>query len=91
MVGCRPKQGDLNYAGELIRKHAEKLRLIATACLFVVPALGLLVLLVASTTAATFVGLITVIAMSVGVLIERWLFFGEAKHIVMLYYGEDAI
>ena len=76
---------------EVARKHAEKLRAIATACLFVVPALGLLVLLVASTTAATLVGLIVLISMAAGVLVERWLFFGEAKHIVMLYYGEDAI
>ncbi len=28
---------------------------------------------------------------SVGVLIERWLFFAEAKHVVTLYYGTKAV
>ena len=28
---------------------------------------------------------------SVGVLIERWLFFAEAKHVVTLYYGSKAV
>ena len=25
-----------------------------------------------------------------GVLIERWLFFAEARHVVQLYYGRQA-
>ena len=25
-----------------------------------------------------------------GVLVERWLFFAEARHTVMLYYGDQA-
>jgi DMSO reductase anchor subunit len=28
--------------------------------------------------------------MGVGVVMERWLFFAEAKHVVMLYYGQEA-
>ena len=28
--------------------------------------------------------------MAVGLLIERWLFFAEAEHVSMLYYGADA-
>ena len=27
----------------------------------------------------------------VGVTIERWLFFAEAEHVVMLYYGKDKV
>ncbi|MBC25841.1 MAG: DMSO reductase, partial [Rhodospirillaceae bacterium] len=27
----------------------------------------------------------------VGVTIERWLFFAEAEHVVMLYYGRDKV
>lgn len=73
------------------RKHAEKLRVIATACLFVVPAVCLLMLLVAAPAAAALVGLVAVLSMVVGVIAERWLFFAQAKHIVMLYYGADAI
>ena len=26
-----------------------------------------------------------------GILVERWLFFAEAEHTVMLYYGRDAV
>jgi DMSO reductase anchor subunit len=31
-----------------------------------------------------------VLSATVGMLIEPWLFFAEAKHVVMLYYGEHA-
>ena len=48
-------------------------------------------LLVAAPSAAALVGLVAVLSMSVGVLAERWLFFAQAKHIVMLYYGAEAI
>ena len=27
----------------------------------------------------------------IGALIERWLFFAEARHTVMLYYGAEAV
>ncbi|MEZ5865392.1 MAG: hypothetical protein R3D25_15490 [Geminicoccaceae bacterium] len=27
----------------------------------------------------------------IGVAIERWLFFAEAEHLVMLYYGRDSV
>ena len=73
------------------RKHADKLRLVATIGLFVVPALCLLMLLVAGPAAAVLVGLISLISVCIGVLTERWLFFAEAKHIVMLYYGAEAV
>ncbi|MEM6495854.1 MAG: DmsC/YnfH family molybdoenzyme membrane anchor subunit [Pseudomonadota bacterium] len=73
------------------RKHADKLRLVATMGLFVVPAVCLLMLLVAGPSAAVLVGLITIISVVIGVLTERWLFFAEAKHIVMLYYGAEAV
>jgi DMSO reductase anchor subunit len=35
---------------------------------------------------ATFAAL----TMAAGLFIERWLFFAEAEHVVMLYYGADA-
>lgn len=28
---------------------------------------------------------------TVGVLVERWLFFAEAKHAVTLYYGAERV
>lgn len=73
------------------RKHASKLRGIATQLAFSTPA-GMLIL------AAFFEGrpavmLASVVAAAaglVGVGIERWLFFAEARHTVTLYYGAEA-
>ena len=28
--------------------------------------------------------------MAAGLMIERWLFFAEAEHVAMLYYGAEA-
>jgi DMSO reductase anchor subunit len=70
------------------RKHAEKLRRVAAWSGFALP--------LASTLAALALGpgwlaklcvLVAAAATSVGVLVERWLFFAEAKHSVTLYYG----
>jgi len=72
------------------RKHAEKLRLIATLCLFVIPALCLLALLSGLSDFAVFLGIVSAVSAAVGVLTERWLFFAEARHIVMLYYGAQS-
>ncbi len=76
---------------EVARAHAEKLRLVATVALFVVPALCLLALLVAAPAVAVLLCLVMVASMVLGVLVERWLFFAEARHIVTLYYGAPAI
>ena len=72
------------------RKHAGKLRRIAVVLGLALPVLltapALFVpgpYVVALTTAAALSGM-------AGVLIERWLFFAEATHTVMLYYGERA-
>ncbi len=76
----------------IARKHAEKLRLVATVCLFVIPALCLLVLLAAAASSLTgFLTVICFLSAAVGVLTERWLFFAEARHAVMLYYGAQSI
>ncbi|HEM47109.1 MAG TPA: hypothetical protein ENO23_08700, partial [Alphaproteobacteria bacterium] len=74
---------------QIARKHADRLRLIAFALLFAVP----VVLLLAAVAIAGNAGptiLIGLAALSAGpgVLVERWLFFAEAKHVVTLYYGE---
>jgi sulfite dehydrogenase (quinone) subunit SoeC len=34
---------------------------------------------------------VAVAAAALGLVVERWLFFAEAKHTVMLYYGADAV
>ena len=68
------------------RKHARKLRR-----LFVLLGLsGVLLTLVALASGGTISGLLATLAAACGliaVVIERWLFFAEATHTVMLYYG----
>ena len=69
------------------RKHAEKLRrivllalilaLVATALTIVLPSLAILLSLVA------------VVLSGGAALVERWLFFAEAQHVVSLYYGAE--
>lgn len=69
------------------RKHAERLRQIATGAGFVAP----LLLLVATAGRQDWVAIAAVIlaslVMATGITVERWLFFAEAKHTVALYYG----
>jgi len=77
----------------LARKHARRLRAISLALLGLAP-LALVPLLVwtpAATTQATAsaVSLLIAACILAGVFVERWLFFAEAKHVVMLYYGTE--
>ena len=68
------------------RRHARKLRRLTILFAFILPVVlwFLSVWLIAPVAAALlFLG---AISMTVGLLIERWLFFAEAKHTVMLYY-----
>jgi DMSO reductase anchor subunit len=44
--------------------------------------------LVVSAPFALVIAVLAALSITVGQLIERWLFFAEAKHVVMLYYGE---
>jgi sulfite dehydrogenase (quinone) subunit SoeC len=64
------------------RKHARRLRLIATILVGPVP--GLLLTLFAPT--VTIIALAAVFHL-VGACAARWLFFAEAEHVVGLYYG----
>jgi sulfite dehydrogenase (quinone) subunit SoeC len=75
---------------QVARKHAEKLRQISVLTLFVVPIIALLLIMVAPNALAILLALIAVLTGAVGVFIERWLFFAEAQHVVMLYYGAEA-
>ncbi|MBI3709999.1 MAG: dimethyl sulfoxide reductase anchor subunit [Proteobacteria bacterium] len=69
------------------RKHAVKLRRIARAAGFAVPLVLTLIALVTDGAAAKIAACLAVGSGTLGVLVERWLFFAEAKHTVMLYYG----
>ena len=70
------------------RKHAVKLRKIAAFAGAVMPFTALLFAYAAPLSPLT-AGALTLgfIVHMLGVLVERWLFFAEAKHTVMLYYG----
>jgi DMSO reductase anchor subunit len=72
----------------IARKHRVRLRLIARLAAFVVPLLATLVALVAGSIVAAA---IAVLSAALGLVVERWLFFAEAKHTVMLYYGAETV
>jgi sulfite dehydrogenase (quinone) subunit SoeC len=75
----------------IARKHRVRLRRIARLAGFVLPAvLTLLALLVGSAIGVVAAGL-AVVSAAIGLIVERWLFFAEAKHTVTLYYGAEAV
>ena len=72
----------------IARKHRTRLRLVARVAAFVVPLLATLAALIASSAIAAAVA---VLSAALGLVVERWLFFAEAKHTVSLYYGAQAV
>jgi DMSO reductase anchor subunit len=72
----------------IARKHRARLRLVARLAAFVAPlALTLAALAAGSIVAAA----VAVLSAALGLVVERWLFFAEAKHTVMLYYGAETV
>jgi DMSO reductase anchor subunit len=74
----------------IARKHAEKLRRISLLALFAAPFVLVLLAILTSGVMATVPLVIAVLLAAVGVLVERWLFFAEARHVVTLFYGARA-
>jgi DMSO reductase anchor subunit len=71
------------------RKHAAKLARLAFGLGGVVPVLLLVaVLFTGQGTSALLASALAVLAFTVGILVERWLFFAEARHAIMNYYGQ---
>ncbi|MBX3711745.1 MAG: dimethyl sulfoxide reductase anchor subunit [Lysobacter sp.] len=68
------------------RRHARKLRAIALVLCVLVPVLCALPMMVMQHggPAALYWG--AALSFQLGAMVERWLFFAEAKHVVMLYY-----
>ena len=80
-------QREMGYT--IARKHAQKLRRLSFFTFFLIP-----IVLTGLTSHlepwyAIPGTLIAAISVSVGVVIERWLFFAEATHVSMLYYGAE--
>jgi DMSO reductase anchor subunit len=75
----------------IARKHARQLRRIVRLVGFAVPALASLAALILGGPAGAVAAGIAVLGVAVGLVVERWLFFAEAKHTVTLYYGAAAV
>jgi len=73
----------------IARKHRRELRRIARLAGFVVPALGSAYGLLLGGVAGAILAGLGVASAAFGLVAERWLFFAEAKHTVILYYGAD--
>ena len=71
----------------IARKHAAKLRRIALASAFAAPFVLTLLGLALDGWPRAAAALLAAALAQLGVFVERWLFFAEAKHTVMLYYG----
>lgn len=79
-------QREMGY--QVARKHATKLRRVAVMLAFVIPlVLTLVSALVPAGGLAAVVAILAVPFVALGVVVERWLFFAEARHAVTLYYG----
>ncbi len=74
---------------QIARKHASKLRYVAIVLGFLVPAIALVGALLVEGVSPLVWLVPAVLSCTVGIATERWLFFAEAKHVVMLYYGRN--
>jgi len=74
---------------QVAQKHATKLRRYALVLGLVLP---LVLLFVAGNMGGALQAMVLVLAMIAGltgIVVERWLFFAEAKHVVTLFYGRS--
>lgn len=72
---------------QIARKHSNKLRrLFMTTWLVAVMSLGLAIVFTGSL--AQTMAIVGCLMMIIGIVVERWLFFAEAKHDQALFYGQ---
>jgi hypothetical protein len=74
---------------QVARKHASKLRHIAFSLGLLVPAILILLAMKLTGLGQTSVLALGLIAGFAGIVVERWLFFAEARHAVTLFYGRN--
>ena len=72
---------------KVARKHARKLRTLCLLAGFVACLAACLLSLLLSGAGATVLLVIAAVAAAFAVVVERWLFFAEAQHVVNLFYG----
>ena len=75
---------------QVARKHATRLRQIALIAGFIVPAMLLGLCFIVGIWIAGLLSVLAALCCGVGIVCERWLFFAQARHTVMLYYGAEA-
>jgi sulfite dehydrogenase (quinone) subunit SoeC len=75
----------------IARKHRARLRRIARLAGFVMPALLTLFALLFDGVIGMVAATVAVASAALGVVVERWLFFAEARHTVTLYDGAEAV
>ena len=75
---------------QIARKHARRLRGFVHRAAFALPILLLAAATAAGSPLAAILSVLAAVAQLLGMLVERWLFFAEAKHTVTLYYGRTA-
>jgi len=73
------------------RKHSQILRRLTIALAFVVPLVSFAAAHSLFGWTSTVLVLVAAISGSMGVLVERWLFFAEANHTVSTYYYMDSM
>lgn len=79
-------QREMGY--RVARKHAVKLRLIAAIGGLALPVPLIVAGWLLPSAPGAVGSIVAALLATVGVLIERWLFFAEARHTVTLYYGQ---
>ena len=76
---------------QVARRHAQKLRRLSALLLFVLPLLLTLVQFAPLPRPAQLAfAVLAALSAAAGVLVERWLFFAEAEHVVVVYYRGGA-
>jgi DMSO reductase anchor subunit len=71
------------------RKHSQKLRRMALIAGLLLPVLLIMVATYTAGLAGNILLLLAVVSGITGIVIERWLFFAEARHAVTLFYGRS--
>ncbi len=82
-------QKEMGY--RIARKHAIKLRRLSMIFGLALPLLLLIAANMAGEIAKTLLITLATSLLICALLIERWLFFAEAEHVVTLFYGESSV
>ena len=90
----RPHTGDNYLLHEMVfhvgRKHSAKLRRLSVLFGGLLPFALVVLSLAVGGGGTTVLTVAAAVMLGAGIVLERWLFFAEARHTVALYYGVDA-